>query len=380
MDISIMENEGAGLKSTPLLEEHLKLGAKMVPFSGWNMPVQYSEGILAEHKHTREEASLFDICHMGEFVVRGVGAGLALDSILARPVADQPVGVCRYNFLLAEDGGVIDDLIVYHMGADEFFIVVNAGTREGDAAEFRRLLPGSLKFDDQSDSIAKLDLQGPKSAEVLVKLGLKLADLPEYYHWSRADFGDVSCLISRTGYTGELGYELYFKATKAAKLWNLLLSVPPVKPAGLGARDTLRLEMGYPLYGHELNRQTTPVEAGFGKMLKLEIDRSFQGSAALRSSPPGKLLIGLELDGRRAAREGSSIMIGSSLVGKVTSGAFGPSIGKAVAMGYVDSGFEDQAFPGASVEVDTGRGRIKAFVSPLPFHKAGTARKKLAKI
>jgi len=377
-----MESNDAPLKSTPLAEEHLKLGAKMVPFAGWNMPVQYSEGILAEHKHTREEASLFDICHMGEFVVKGLGAELALDSILARPVADQPVGVCRYNFLLAEDGGVIDDLIVYRTGVDEFFIVVNAGTREGDAAEFKRLLPGSLKFEDQSDSIAKLDLQGPKSAEVLEKLGLKAESLPEYYRWGRATLDGVACLISRTGYTGELGFELYFKASKAAKIWSLLLSVPPVKPAGLGARDTLRLEMGYPLYGHELNRQSTPVEAGFGQMLKLaEKPRSFQGSAALRSArQTAKRLVGIELEGRRAAREGSSILIGSATAGKVSSGAFGPSIGKAIAMGYVDSAFEERSFPGATVEVDTGRGLIKGFVSTLPFYKSGTARKKLGKI
>ena len=365
---------------TPLEGEHIALGAKMVPFGGWNMPVQYSEGILAEHKHTREAVTLFDICHMGEFVVRGMGAGIALDSMLARASSDLSVGSCRYNFLLNEHGYTLDDLIVYRTEPDEFFIVVNAGTRRSDAAEFKRRLPGSIEFCDRSDSVAKLDLQGPLSAEVLVKLGVKFEQLPSYYHWTRVHIDGVKCLLSRTGYTGELGYELYFNSSHAVAMWKLLLSIPPVKPAGLGARDTLRLEMGYPLYGHELNVETTPLEAGFGAMLKLNDARKFIGSEALRSRRPSKRLIGLELEGRRAAREGSLILVGSKPAGKVTSGAFGPSVGKAVAMGFVDADAESSTLPGSTLDIDTGRGIIKATVVTLPFHKNGTARKNLSKI
>ena len=368
------------LNRTPLEGEHVALGARMVPFAGWNMPVQYQEGILAEHKHTREAVSIFDICHMGEFVVSGMGSGMALDSMLARSSSDLEVGSCRYNFLLNEQGLTLDDLIVYRTEPDEFFIVVNAGTRPADAAEFRRRLPGSIEFSDRSNSIAKLDLQGPLSATILVKLGLGLESLPSYYHWKRVSISGVKCLLSRTGYTGELGYELYFNASEAVKMWRLLLSIAPVKPAGLGARDTLRLEMGYPLYGHELNADTTPIEAGFGAMLKLDSGRKFIGSDALRSVRPRKRLLGFELEGRRAAREGSVILVGSAPAGKISSGAFGPTVGKAVAMGFVETSFVDKALAGSHVEIDTGRGLIKATVSSLPFHKGGSARKNILKI
>lgn len=367
------------LNRTPLEGEHVALGARMVPFAGWNMPVQYTEGILAEHKHTREAASLFDICHMGEFVVRGIGSGMALDAILARTSSDLETGACRYNFLLDAEGRTLDDLIVYRMGPDEFFIVVNAGTRMNDAKEFRTRLPGSIVFLDRSNAVSKLDLQGPASAAVLVKLGLKLESLPRYYHWKRVFIDGVKCILSRTGYTGELGYELYFNPKHAVKMWKLLLSVEPVKPAGLGARDTLRLEMGYPLYGHELNADTTPVEAGFSSMLKLDAGRKFIGSDALCSAAPRKRLVGLELEGRRAAREGSVIVIDSKPAGKVSSGAFGPTVGKAVAMGFVDASLQGKSALGSQLEIDTGRGLVKATVVELPFHKGGSARKNILK-
>jgi len=363
------------LLKTPLAEEHIAIGARMVPFAGWFMPVQYKEGILAEHRYTREHVSLFDICHMGEFTATGAGAAEALDAALARSVADQKDGVCRYNFLLNEAGGVIDDLIVYRMGAEEFFIVVNAARIEVDFAELRKRLPASVKLENLSGATAKFDLQGPDSAAVLVSFGLDAAALPKYYHWSRFRLFGLDMLISRTGYTGELGFELYFDAAHAVDVWRKLLACPGVKPAGLGARDTLRLEMGYPLYGDEMDEATTPVEAGFGALLKLgQSGRTFVGSGALRSNPPKKHLRGIVLDGRRAAHTGTPLLYRGAQVGTITSGTFAPSLGCAVAMAYLDASADVPA--DAEFEVELHRAVVKAKLAPLPFWTHGTANPK----
>ncbi len=360
------------LRRTALYDSHASLGARMVPFAGWEMPVQYPEGIIAEHSHTRKLASVFDICHMGEFRVKGAGAAEALDGIFARPVLDQKPGSCRYSFLLTDQGTVIDDLIVYRIGAEEFFIVVNASTKDGDAERIRSLLPQGVSFADESDETAKIDLQGPASAGVLEQLGLDRKALPPYYGWIKTEIGGIPVLLSRTGYTGELGFEIYFNARHAAKIWELLLAQKDVKPAGLGARDTLRLEMAYPLYGHELNLSTTPVEAGFGKMLKLESGRNFPGAVALRNSRPKKNLAGVVLDGRRAAREGTEILHSGKPAGKVTSGAFGPSIGAAVALVYLDAGIPTA--PGTELTLKTDRAELKGRVAELPFYRNATTR------
>ncbi|HBC88985.1 MAG TPA: glycine cleavage system aminomethyltransferase GcvT [Lentisphaeria bacterium] len=360
------------LKATPLYDRHLALGAKMVPFAGWLMPVQYAEGIIAEHKHTRTLASIFDIFHMGEFRVKGEGSAIALDKILARAVADQKSGTCRYNFLLNDKGTVIDDLIVYRIAENEFFIVVNAGTRDTDAARFRELLPKGISFTDESDSTAKIDLQGPESADVLVALGLKKESLPLYYRWMNTAISGIPCLLSRTGYTGELGFEIYFPADKSEFMWNLLLAQKNVKPAGLGARDTLRLEMGYPLYGHELNLNTTPVEAGFSEIIRLGDNRDFIGSDVLRNSQLKKRLVGIELDGRRAAREGTNVLIDGNPVGTVSSGAFSPSLEKSVAMAFISEEFKIS--DGMGLELATEKFKVSGKIASLPFYKSGTAR------
>ena len=362
------------LKETPLRELHLAAGARMVPFAGWNMPVQYPEGIIAEHIQTRTAVSVFDICHMGEFEVDGPKAAAELDRLLARPVLDQQPRTCRYNFLLNDAGGVQDDLIVYRLDEDGFFIVVNAATAEHDAEEFRRGLSGDTEFTDVSAETGKLDLQGPKAAEILVKLGLKLKDLPGYYRFTDAEVGGIPCLLSRTGYTGELGFELYVTMGDTAALWEMLLR-QGVKPAGLGARDTLRLEMGYPLYGHELDVDSTPVEAGFGAMLKLaELPhRQFVGSTALRVNAPRKHLRGIRLDGRRAARAGMTVQdAAGKVIGTVTSGGFAPSLEGAVAMAWIDAAAASE--PGTAVNVDAGKALLPGQVVELPFYTRGTAR------
>lgn len=365
-------SEEQQLLETPLAAEHVALGAKMVPFAGWNMPVQYGEGILAEHLHTRNAVSLFDICHMGEFRLKGEGSAELLDRALARSVADQKEGSCRYNFLLNEQGGAIDDLIVYRISANEFFIVVNASRRELDFKTLSGRLGSSVVLTDESDRTAKLDLQGPLASEVLVRLGIPAEVLPKYYHFTRVKLFGTDVLLSRTGYTGELGFELYFDASKAVEFWRGILADAAVKPAGLGARDTLRLEMGYPLYGHELNEATTPVEAGFGAMLKLDSSaRSFFGSDALRGRAPAKQLVGLVLEGRRAAREGAPVLLDGRKVGSVTSGTFAPSLGVAVAMAYVDA----DAAGSRTFSLDLQRVVIQGANTPLPFYQKGTARK-----
>jgi aminomethyltransferase len=361
------------LKITPLNNTHIRLGAKMVPFAGWNMPVQYGGGIIAEHIHTRNHVSIFDIFHMGEFRVKGENSAIALDRILARPVLDQKTGTCRYSFLLTEKGTAMDDLIVYRIDENEFFIVVNAGTRDTDAARFKELLPKDVSFADESDATAKIDLQGPESADVLSALGLNKESLPAYYRWINARISGIPCLLSRTGYTGELGFEIYFSANKSETLWNILLEQKNVRPVGLGARDTLRLEMGYPLYGHELNIETTPVEAGFAQMLKLGDKRDFIGADILRTSQPGKRLVGIELDGRRAAREGTPVFISGRESGKVSSGTFSPSLGKAIALAYING--ESETSAGTEVELVTDRFRVTGKTTSVPFYKKGTARK-----
>ena len=363
------------LLKTPLADEHVSLGARMVPFAGWYMPVQYKEGILAEHRHTREHVSLFDICHMGEFSVRGVGVADVLDQALARSVADQKVGSCRYNFLLNEQGGVIDDLIVYRMGDENFLIVVNAARIDVDFATLRQRVPSVFAMENMSDRTAKFDLQGPESADVLVSLGIDAAALPKYYHWASFELFGLPMTISRTGYTGELGFELYFDADRAVEVWRKLLACPGVKPAGLGARDTLRLEMGYPLYGDEMDENTTPVEAGFGALLKLDtVKRFFVGSEALRSNPPKKHLRGIVLEGRRAAHTGTPLLYKGEQVGTITSGTFAPSLGCAVAMAYLDASREIPE--DAEFDVELHRATVKARLAPLPFWTHGTANPK----
>lgn len=364
------------LKNTPLAEAHTAMGAKMVPFAGWNMPVQYPGGILAEHRHTRAECSLFDISHMGEFRAAGAGAAAALDGALARSSGDLKIGSCRYNLLLNDAGGVLDDLIVYRMDEEDFFLVVNAGNIASDFAVLRTRLPETIELRDLSDELAKFDLQGPRSAEVLGKLGLPAAELPGYYKHRMAEVGGVRCILSRTGYTGELGFELYFRAEAAPELWELFLSTSPVRPAGLGARDTLRLEMGYALYGHELDDKRTPFDCGLGALLKLDDGREFVGRTALRSGKPARQLKAVVLESRRAARAGAKVSDASGTeVGHVTSGAFSPTLGQAVALCDLDAAFP--APEGTKLLLETGAAVSGGTVTAAPFVKETSLRVKL---
>jgi aminomethyltransferase len=361
-------------QGTILEETHRKLGARMAPFAGWVMPIQYPTGILAEHQHTRECASLFDICHMGEFRLKGPAAAQTLDRLLPRSASRQKIGTCRYNFLLSDQGTVRDDLIVYRLAQDEFFIVVNAGNLAGDAAWLRANLSGVCTFRDESAATGKLDLQGPLARKILTDFGAAPDELPAYFHWTHLTLFDCPLLISRTGYTGELGYELYLPTDRVQEIWTRLLEHPKLNPAGLGARDTLRLEMAYPLHGHELDLNTTPIEAGFAAMFKPE-PREFIGAEALKR-PPEKHLVGLLLEGRRAARNGSTIWNSAGeAVGMVTSGSFAPSLGQAVALGYIKGSAPPTK--GARYWLASPpeqKGCLPAVTVDLPFYRQGSLK------
>lgn len=357
---------------TPLFDTHVKLGARMAPFGGWEMPIQY-DGILAEHLATRTAATMFDTCHMGEFELSGPSAERDLERLLTQNVATIQAGQCRYGYLLRDDGGVVDDLTCYRRGPDHFWLIVNAGTRESDAAWIRDHLSPQTKFTDLTLQTGKLDVQGPSSREAVEKsFGIKLPDL-KYFWFADVELGGFPCLISRTGYTGEWGYELYFPRNETVRFWDVLAAKGGVKPAGLGARDTLRLEVGYPLYGHELGPDRTPVAAARGSFIDSKKD--FIGKAAVaRDLSDGcpRYLAGLQLESKRAARAGDKVVADGKTVGEITSGSLAPSLGVAVAMAYVDAA----QGPGAKLQIDSRGALLNAVVVDMPFYKNGTARKK----
>ena len=355
---------------TPLTTWHEAHGAKMAPFAGWLMPIQY-EGIIVEHLHTRQHAGLFDICHMGEFRIEGPGADDALSRAVSHNLQTLAPGKCRYGFLLNDQGGVLDDGIIYRFGPDSFMAVVNAACAANDFAVLRSRLPESVKMTDISDATGKVDLQGPDSLDVLEKLlGQNFHDLG-YFCFRETQWQGVPLLVSRTGYTGELGYELYVPSNKTEDFWNALLADERVKPVGLGARDTLRLEAGLPLYGHDLDENHSPAEAGMGRMMTSTADYVGREGAQKMA----EVLVPLQIDGRRAARHGDVVALpGGAEVGRVTSGSFAPSLGYVIAFAWVDAAHAGaDAFVVRAARTELPARRVEA-----PFFKEGTARKKLA--
>ncbi|MDO8489419.1 MAG: glycine cleavage system aminomethyltransferase GcvT [Candidatus Omnitrophota bacterium] len=325
---------------TPLYDTHLALGAKIAPFGGWLMPIQY-QGILAEHAHTRNAVCVFDICHMGEFMSEGDPTLSGLDRIVTQNIISMPQGSCRYGFMLNEQGGVLDDLVVYRINKNNWMLVVNAATTPGDYEHLKKNLLGQYVLRNVSNETAKLDVQGPQSLDVLKNIfGQGLLKL-KYYTFSEFVFQNQNCIVSRTGYTGELGFEIYISTDYVIKLWEVLLRDVRVKPAGLGCRDTLRLEMGYPLYGQDLDINHTPLSSGFGKFVDLSKD--FIGKDALlkeQKSGSGEHLICFQADSRRAPRHGFAIFAGDKRVGTVTSGSFSPSLSVGIGIGYVCGNYD----------------------------------------
>ena len=317
------------MKKTPLHQQHLDLGARMGEFGGWDMPIQYA-GILQEHQHTREKASIFDICHMGEFELSGPKVLQDIETLLTCNIASLDIGQVRYGFMLNTDGGTIDDLTCYRLDTDRYMFVVNAGTLDGDAEWIKSQISADTTFTDLSAATAKIDVQGPKSREVIEAVfDCKLPELG-FFRAEEVQLDGVTCLLSRTGYTGEWGYELYMATEFAAQLWNKLLEHELLEPCGLGARDTLRLEMGYPLYGHELCDTRTPAATTRGMFISKK--KEFTGYTAVQDDleNPEQLLVALQFESKRAARSHDKVFYNDTEIGEVTSGSLAPSLGVAV--------------------------------------------------
>jgi len=359
------------LKNTPLLDEHKRLGAKLAPFGGWLMPIQYS-GIISEHLWCRSSAALFDICHMGEIKIHGDPEENGMENILTVSLHRMKVGSCHYAFMLDEHGGIIDDVVIYRLKDWDWMLVVNASTAEGDYAHIKKHLFFGTKLENVSNKTAKLDLQGPLSREVLkVILGEDFRKLG-YYTFGKFKLLGEEAIISRTGYTGELGFEFYLSNQKVAELWNLLLKDPRVKPGGLGARDTLRLEVGYPLYGQDIDRNFTPIQAGLGSFV--DLNKNFIGKTALldrRAKAQSKKLVCFITESRRSPRHNYKIYSGDKEIGFVTSGSFSPSLSCGIGMGYVDQEYEEE---GTKITVKDAAVEIEAIITKKPFYKKGTAR------
>lgn len=354
---------------TPLHSRHLAAGARTAPFAGWDMPIHY-EGIVTEHLHTRNTASIFDICHMGEFLAHGPRVRQSLEQALSHKLDTLEPGRCRYGFLLTPEGGVLDDLIVYCLEPESYMLVVNAACTAGDFAVLRARLPESVQLEDISSATGKIDLQGPQAAAVLEDV-LK-ENLPGlgYFSFRRTKFEGSDMLISRTGYTGELGFELYLPWDTTPALWDRLIADERVRPAGLGARDTLRLESGLPLYGHELDAGHTPAEAGLERMLTSEAD--YIGKIGARRIT--ERLIPLRFASRRTARAGDILALPDGrAVGRITSASYAPSLGYAVALAWADAA---HARAGNFI-ARAAKSELPAELATLPFYTQGTARKKL---
>ena len=360
---------GPTLKRTALFGAHRRAGAKLVEFAGWQMPVQY-RGVIEEHLAVRNAAGLFDVSHMGEIEVRGAGALELCQQLTANDVARLQVFQAQYNLLLNERGGVVDDVIVYRVKPEAYFICVNASNIDKDFTWIRDHSRGVVEVDNQSSIYAQLALQGPAAEGVLQPLtALKLAELKSF-HFAFADVASIRCLVARTGYTGEDGFELYCNCADVEKLWDgLLVAGAPagLVPVGLGARDTLRLEKAYPLYGHELDESTTPLEAGLAWVTKLAKPQFIGRDALIRQKSAGvtRKLVGLELVQPGIARNDYPLLKDERVIGRVTSGTQSPSLGKAIALGYVSSDF---AGLGGLVDVEIRGRKVSAKIVPLPFY------------
>ncbi len=358
-------------KKTPLYELHTRLGARMTEFGGFAMPLSYS-GIIEEHLAVRSAAGLFDLSHMGEFELRGPGAIELLERALTNSVSRLQIDQAQYTLMCQPDGGVIDDLIVYREGFDRFLLCVNAGNIEADKAWLAGLNSERVEFLDLSDETALIALQGPRAQAIAAPLvDIDLAGLRRFASAGCA-IGGLRCRIARTGYTGEDGFEIFLPARDGGRLFEMLLDAgrnDGALPCGLGARDTLRLEAGLPLYGHELDRGTTPLEAGLGAYVRF--GRDFIGEKALsaeRAAGLRKRLIGLASDDRRSiARQGYKVFERDTEIGVVTSGTFAPSFDRPLAMAYVNAAAS--AAIGASVAVQIRRNLISATVTGLPFYR-----------
>ncbi len=355
-------------KKTVLYDEHVRMGAKMVPFGGFIMPVQYTD-IIKEHMAVRTAAGLFDVSHMGEIMLEGPDALKNLNLLLTNDYTGMKDGKVRYSPMCNENGGVVDDLLVYRMGGEKYLIVVNASNCEKDFAWMQAHAVGDAVFTNISESIAEIAIQGPASGKILEKL-TDPSNLPEKYYTflEHCDVAGVDCLISQTGYTGEYGFELYFAAEEAAKLWNLLLEAGQeygLLPCGLGARDTLRMEAAMPLYGHEMDDTVTPLETGLGFAVKMGKE-DFIGKAAMEAKgEPAVTRVGLKVTGKGLVREHTELTCGGEAAGHTTSGTHLPFLKGAYAMALVPKKYSRI---GTELTAHVRNREVSCEVIPLPFY------------
>jgi aminomethyltransferase len=367
-----MNETAAPAHATPLLDRHQALGARVIEFAGWLMPVQYA-GILEEHRAVRERAGLFDLSHMGELFVEGPEAGSALAGAVVSDPTALAVGRAQYSMICAPDGGVIDDLIVYRLGEERYLVVANASNSEvvSDALA-ERFAGRRAVLDDQSLATALVAIQGPRSADILGPLTDVALSSLRYYAIAQGNVAGHPALVARTGYTGEDGFEVFVDLRAGGAVWDALFEAGQgsgLLPVGLGARDTLRLEAGMPLYGNELDRSTNPLEAGLERVVRFDKSGDFVGRAALEKvarDGPARRLVGLVIRGRGIARHGYPVHAGDRPTGVVTSGTQSPTLGTPIAMAYVAPG---DAEPGTMLEVEVRDQRVPAEVVPLPFYR-----------
>jgi aminomethyltransferase len=361
------------MKRTPLYDRHVALGATMTEFGGWAMPVQYTS-VIDEHKNTRTLAGLFDVCHMGELIVKGPQALDLLQWVMSRDLSKQRIDEMKLSAITNEKGGIIDDVTVYKRGNDQYMVVTNAATKDGDLqwilkARQQKGFSGA-DVEDVSDEMGKIDIQGPVAQTILSEIVEgDLSALP-FYHAMDTRVAGMPALVSRSGYTGENGFEVYATINRIVEIWDLLLRVGDphgIKPAGLGARDTLRLEAGMMLFGHEMCQAVTPYEVVYGWIT--DLDKDFIGKDALKKQKEEgvrRKLIGFELIDRGIARHGYPVFAGGEKIGEVTSGTFSPTLGKAIGLAFVPVRLKE---PGTELEVEIRSQRVKARVVSLPFYR-----------
>ena len=371
------QSSDTALKRTPLHDEHVRLGAKMVPFAGYEMPVQYPTGIVAEHKAVREGVGMFDVSHMGELEIRGPQALDWVQQIVSNDASKIEVGQAQYAAMCNPQGGVIDDCITYRFD-DRYMIVVNASNLVKDREWIMRFADRyDATLTDRSEETGLIALQGPKASQVLAKLTDTDLDAIGYYRFAEGRVAGRDAVISRTGYTGEDGFELYVADGDAAHIWNALLEAGApegIKPAGLGCRDSLRLEMGYALYGNDLDEEHDAIESGLGWVVKPD-KGDFAGRDALvqtKEQGPKRKLVGFELKERGFPRHGYEIAHEGRVVGVVTSGVHSPSLDRGIGMGWVESGLSK---PGTALDIMVRGKAVPAEVVRPPFYKNGSIKR-----
>jgi glycine cleavage system T protein (aminomethyltransferase) len=369
-----MLNTATALKRTPFHPRHIALGAKLVPFAGHEMPIQY-EGILTEHRTVRSGVGVFDVSHMGEIRLAGRGAAAYANRLVTNEAAAIAEGKVVYSPMCLPDGGIVDDLLVYAFGTDRL-LVVNAANFEKDLAWIRENAPADVTVLDENAATAQLAVQGPRSEAVIAKLYGERATSLAFYESFQAGIGDDWTVVSRTGYTGEDGFEIYVRAPRALALWDRVFEAGApegIRAIGLGARDTLRLEMGYCLYGNDIDETTNPLEAGLAWTVRLE-KPEFIGKPAIQATKEAGLkrrLLGLVLEGDRIARPGHGVESGGRPAGRVTSGSMGITIGRPVAMAYLEG---EAAAVGARVDVTARNQSTPAVVASRPMYRSGSVR------